>query len=209
MQQAGGRKIGLELARRGDRGNKHMVHGGVYQPGIQLPRDGGAWAILLLWMIGGMVSLFEVFQLRRAGRKLPRSGGEVPALSAASATLYRLPFGWVALTVGFAASGSPCCHGMKPILNSRPSPPRRWYQDIALISMVHSVNIRQSSNFRTPSALKLLLILFFIIACFALPTESGVGAAQPRLAPTSKPAGLPFHGVRDLYFSGWNAPPLL
>ncbi|MCB0597024.1 MAG: amino acid permease, partial [Phaeodactylibacter sp.] len=56
--------------------------------------------------------------------------------------------------------------------------------------------------------LKLLLILFFIIACFALPTESGVGAAELSRAwhaDLSKPA-FAVSMVYVIYaFSGWNA----
>ncbi|MCB9039903.1 MAG: amino acid permease [Lewinellaceae bacterium] len=210
MQQAGGRKIGWVSAAAIVVAN--MVGTGVFTSlGLQLQGLSSAWAILLLWMIGGMVSLFGAFSYAELGTKLPRSGGEYYFLSRIYHPFIGYLSGWVSLTVGFAASVALAAMAMGAYIGkfSPFSAQAVAIGAIALISMVHSVNIRQSSNFQnTFTALKLLLILFFIIACFALPTESGVGAAELSRAwhaDLSKPA-FAVSMVYVIYaFSGWNA----
>ncbi|MCO6475167.1 MAG: amino acid permease [Phaeodactylibacter sp.] len=208
MQQAGGRKIGWISAAAIVVAN--MVGTGVFTSlGMQLQGLSSTWSILLLWVIGGLVSLFGAFSYAELGTKLPRSGGEYYFLSRIYHPFIGYLSGWVSLTVGFAASVALAAMAMGAYIEkfSPFSAQAVATGAIVFISMVHSVNIRQSSNFQnTFTALKLLLILFFIIACFTLPAEPGsveLGAAWH--TELSKPA-FAVSLVYVIYaFSGWNA----
>ncbi|MCB9348595.1 MAG: amino acid permease [Lewinellaceae bacterium] len=208
MQQAGGRKIGWVSAAAIVVAN--MVGTGVFTSlGLQLQGLSSTWTIMLLWMIGGMVSLFGAFSYAELGTKLPRSGGEYYFLSRIYHPFIGYLSGWVSLTVGFAASVALAAMAMGAYIEKFAPFSAQTVATgaIVLISMVHSVNIRQSSNFQnTFTALKLLLILFFIIACFTLPSESGaMDISTTWRADLSKPA-FAVSLVYVIYaFSGWNA----
>ena len=76
MQQAGGRKIGWSSAAAIVVAN--MVGTGVFTSlGYQLQELSSMWAILLLWIIGGVMALFGALSYAELGTKLPRSGGEL------------------------------------------------------------------------------------------------------------------------------------
>lgn len=210
MQQAGGRKIGWSSAAAIVVAN--MVGTGVFTSlGYQLQELSNMWAILLLWIIGGVMALFGAFSYAELGTKLPRSGGEYYFLSRIYHPFIGYLSGWVSLTVGFAASVALAAMAMSAYIEKffPVSAQAMAVGAIVLISMVHSVNIRQSSNFQnTLTVLKLLLILFFILACFILPAHPG--AVEPGLSNTwqedlSKPA-FTVSLVYVIYaFSGWNA----
>lgn len=208
MQQAAGRKIGWVSAAAIVVAN--MVGTGVFTSlGLQLKGLSSTWAILLLWVIGGLVSLFGAFSYAELGTKLPRSGGEYYFLSRIYHPFIGYLSGWVSLTVGFAASVALAAMAMGAYIEKffPLSAEAVASGAVVLISMVHSVNIRQSSNFQnTFTALKLLLILFFIIACFALPAGAGTaGLSSNWHAELSTPA-FAVSLVYVIYaFSGWNA----
>lgn len=210
MQQAGRRKIGWYSAAAIVVAN--MVGTGVFTSlGLQLEGLSSAWSILLLWVIGGLVSLFGAFSYAELGTKLPRSGGEYYFLSRIYHPFVGYLSGWVSLTVGFAASVALAAMAMGAYIEKFTviSPQLVAMGAIVLISLVHSVNIRQSSNFQNAvTALKLVLILFFIIGCFALPAEPGAGVAAFSSAWRAD-LSTPAFAVSLVYviyaFSGWNA----
>ncbi|MCB9297989.1 MAG: APC family permease [Lewinellaceae bacterium] len=210
MQQAGGRKIGWSSAAAIVVAN--MVGTGVFTSlGYQLQELSSMWAILLLWIIGGVMALFGALSYAELGTKLPRSGGEYYFLSRIYHPFIGYLSGWVSLTVGFAASVALAAMAMSAYIEKffPVSAQAMAVGAIVLISMVHSVNIRQSSNFQnTLTVLKLLLILFFILACFILPAHPG--AAEPGLSHTwQEDLYKPAFTVSLVYviyaFSGWNA----
>ncbi|MEZ0388323.1 MAG: APC family permease [Verrucomicrobium sp.] len=81
-----------------------MVGTGVFTSvGFQLKDIPAGFPILVLWLIGGVVSLCGAFCYAELGAMMPRSGGEYHLLSRAYHPLIGFLAGWVSLTAGFAA----------------------------------------------------------------------------------------------------------
>lgn len=208
MHQANGRKIGWVSASAIVVAN--MVGTGVFTSlGLQLQELNSPWSILLLWSLGGIISLFGAFSYAELGTKLPRSGGEYYFLTKIYHPFLGYLSGWVSLTVGFAASVALSAMAMGAYIEKflLLSPQSIAILSILLISMVHSVSIRTSSHFQnTFTALKLLLILFLIIACFVMPASSPFGEPSGSLLGEMLDPGFAVALVFVVYaFSGWNA----
>ena len=208
MQQASGKKIGWVSAAAIVVAN--MVGTGVFTSlGLQLESLRSVWSIILLWVLGGLISLFGAFSYAELGTKLPRSGGEYYFLSRIYHPILGYLSGWISLTVGFAASVALAEMAMGAYIGKFMPVSAQFIAvaTILLVSLVHSVNIRQSSHFQnTFTALKLLLILFFILACFIM---EPVGAPLELKTSWHTELAKPTFAVSLVYvlyaFSGWNA----
>ncbi|MCB9299815.1 MAG: amino acid permease [Lewinellaceae bacterium] len=208
MQQASGKKIGWVSAAAIVVAN--MVGTGVFTSlGLQLESLRSVWSIILLWVLGGLISLFGAFSYAELGTKLPRSGGEYYFLSRIYHPILGYLSGWISLTVGFAASVALAAMAMGAYIGKFMPVSAQFIAvaTILLVSLVHSVNIRQSSHFQnTFTALKLLLILFFILACFIM---EPVGAPLELKTSWHTELAKPTFAVSLVYvlyaFSGWNA----
>ncbi len=81
-----------------------MVGVGVFTSlGFQVKDIPSAFAILLLWTVGGIVALCGVFSYSELGAMFPRSSGEYNFLARAFHPAFGFLAGWVSATVGFAA----------------------------------------------------------------------------------------------------------
>src|SRR4029079_3034536 len=81
-----------------------MVGVGVFTSlGFQVKDIPSGFSILLLWVIGGIVSLCVVFCYGELGAMFPRSSGEYNFLSRAFHPAFGFVAGWVSATIGFAA----------------------------------------------------------------------------------------------------------
>jgi APA family basic amino acid/polyamine antiporter len=208
MRQAKGRKIGWLSAAAIVVAN--MVGTGVFTSlGLQLNDISNPWSIMLLWLIGGIVSLFGAFSYAELGTKLPRSGGEYYFLSRIYHPLIGYLSGWVSLTVGFAASVALAAMAMgaymEPFISFNPQ--IIAVSSIVLISLTHSVSLKMSSHFQnTFTALKLLLMVFLIIACFVIPSDNPFPAPHRTLMLELVEPAFAVSLVYVIYaFSGWNA----
>ncbi len=208
MQQVSGRKIGWISAAAIVVAN--MVGTGVFTTlGLQLESLRSTWSILLLWLLGGVFSLFGAFSYAELGTKLPRSGGEYHYLSRIYHPFIGYLSGWVSLTIGFAASVTLAALAMGAYISKFLPVSAQFIavSTVVAISLVHSANIRQSSRFQNVfTALKLLLIAFFILACFLLEPN---GRPPEEAAAWHAELGKPAFAVALAYviyaFSGWNA----
>jgi APA family basic amino acid/polyamine antiporter len=209
MHQGNGRKIGWVSAAAIVVAN--MVGTGVFTSlGLQLEVLSNPWSILILWGVGGLISLFGAFSYAELGTKLPRSGGEYYFLTQIYHPILGYLSGWVSLTVGFAASVALAAMAMGAYLGKFLFLSPQWIAilSIIIISMVHSVSIRTSSRFQnTFTALKLFLILFLIIACFAVPSSTAsFSQSEVSLAGEVLNPAFAVALVYVIYaFSGWNA----
>ena len=208
MHQANGRKIGWLSAAAIVVAN--MVGTGVFTSlGLQLNDISNPWSIMLLWLIGGVVSLFGAFSYAELGTKLPRSGGEYYFLSKIYHPLIGYLSGWVSLTVGFAASVALAAMAMGAYMSKFTplNPQLIAVASIVLISLTHSISLKASSHFQnTFTALKLLLIVFLIIACFIVPSETTFPIPERTLVLELAQPAFAVSLVYVIYaFSGWNA----
>ncbi len=82
----------------------NMVGTGVFTSlGFQLFDIKSPFAIICLWLVGGIIALCGALTYGEIGVALPRSGGEYNYLSKLYHPLFGFLSGWVSVTVGFAA----------------------------------------------------------------------------------------------------------
>lgn len=188
----------------------NMVGTGVFTSlGFQLQDLQSTGAVLCLWVIGGLVSLFGAFSYAELGTKLPRSGGEYYFLSRIYHPFLGYLSGWVSLTVGFAASVALSAMAMGAYLSKMLPVSTAILAILAILflSLIHSVNIRQSRNFQNLfTALKILLILFLILACFILEPQASALNWDGAWLDEARQPSFAIALVFVVYaFSGWNA----
>jgi len=208
MQPANGRKIGWVSAAAIAVAN--MIGTGVFTSlGLQLEKIQNVWMVLLLWLLGGVIALLGAFSYAELGTRLPRSGGEYYFLSRIYHPFVGYLAGWVSLTVGFAAAVALAALAMGDYAEHFLPVGKKTLAVLAilLISLAHSVSIRQSSTFQnTFTLLKLLLLLFFILVCFYQPAPAETAITQ---TPLSLRIGSPSFMIGLVYvsyaYSGWNA----
>lgn len=81
-----------------------MVGTGVFTSlGFQVRDVSAGFPILVLWVLGGLVSLCGAFCYAELVAMMPRSGGEYHLLSSALHPMAGFLAGWVSITAGFAA----------------------------------------------------------------------------------------------------------
>ncbi|MEQ8703290.1 MAG: amino acid permease [Phaeodactylibacter sp.] len=208
MHTSNGRKIGWVSAAAIVVAN--MIGTGVFTSlGLQVGKIGSIWSILLLWVLGGFIALMGAFSYAELGTRLPKSGGEYNFLYHIYHPFMGYLAGWVSLTVGFAASVALAAMAMgKYAQDFLPvSPNVLAVGVIVLISLAHSFSIRQSSNFQNgATAVKLLLMLFFIVACFVIPAPEGTALKSATFELEIGTSAFMIGLVYVTYsFSGWNA----
>lgn len=81
-----------------------MVGTGVFTSvGFQIGDIPSGFPILVLWLLGGVISVCGALCYAELGAMMPRSGGEYHLLSQAYHPLVGFLAGWISLTAGFAA----------------------------------------------------------------------------------------------------------
>lgn len=82
----------------------NMIGTGVFTSlGFQLNDINSGFALLLLWVIGGLTAFCGALCYAELGAQLPRSGGEYNFLSEAIHPSLGFVSGWISATIGFAA----------------------------------------------------------------------------------------------------------
>lgn len=194
----------------------NMIGTGVFTSlGYQLLGMQSPLAILALWVIGGLVALCGALVYGELGARLPRSGGEYHILSQIYHPALGFLAGFVSIVVGFAAPVAAAAIAMASYLTSAAGlePGNAWTPALALaavvlVTLVHGLPLRTISAFQLwATALKVLLILGFIVCGFALatpqPLEFG-NRAQALAELGSKDFAVSLVYVIYAY-SGWNA----
>src|SRR5262245_17231072 len=198
-----------------------MIGVGVFTSlGFQVPGIPSAFSLIMLWVVGGITALCGALAYAELAAALPRSGGEYNFLSRIYHPAVGFLAGWISATVGFAAPiavaamafGTYFMGAFPGFLAGLVSPAvASLALGLALawvVSLVHLSGLRQSSLLQNVStAIKVLLIVGFIIAGFAF------GTPQPiSFAPSAQDIGYilsaPFaiSLVFVMYsYSGWNA----
>lgn len=190
----------------------NMIGTGVFTSlGFQIAGIPSGFAIVLLWVVGGLIALCGALAYGELAAALPRSGGEYHFLSEIFHPAVGFLAGWISATVGFAApialSAMACATYLHGIF---PACPPLWTSLVIVwvITLVHLRDARTGSAFQNVfTFLKVVLTLSFITAGFAF------GHRQPlAFLPAAADAGLVFSGpfavslVFVMYaYSGWNA----
>jgi basic amino acid/polyamine antiporter, APA family len=189
-----------------------MIGTGVFTSlGFQVAPMPSSFAVLMLWVVGGLTALGGALSYAELATMFPRSGGEYNFLSRIFHPAVGFLAGWVSATVGFTAPIALAAMAFGTYFAGVFPGAPALLLGLALVwgvTIVHLFGVRQGSRFQNISTfVKLALIVVLIVCGLAL------GDAQPiSFIPTAKDAayisGAPFAIglVFVLYsYSGWNA----
>ncbi len=190
----------------------NMIGTGVFTSlGYQVVEISSIFALLLLWIVGGLIALSGALSYGELAAALPRSGGEYHFLSQLYHPLLGFLAGWVSLLVGFAAPTALAAMAMESYAQSFITftyPGLFAGTMVVILSAIHSYKIRIGGQFqRIVTFLKITLIFFFIISGFMISQPESL-----KLIPTTadwRQVFSPAFAVSLIFvsyaFSGWNA----
>ncbi len=189
-----------------------MVGVGVFTSlGFQVIDIPSGFSLMLLWIVGGVVAICGAFCYAELATMFPRSSGEYNFLRRIYHPAFGFVAGWLSATVGFAApiALAAMAFGIyfKSIIPGAP-PLLLGFGVTWLAALVHLGGVRFGGAYHNIwTALKLALIVVFIVAGFALGDVQSISFA-PSAADLGYIAGAPFaiSLVFVMYsYSGWNA----
>jgi APA family basic amino acid/polyamine antiporter len=145
----------------------NMIGTGVFTSlGFQVMGLSSGFALMMLWVIGGVLALCGAFTYGEIGSAFPESGGEYTYLSKLYHPAVGFLSGWVSVTVGFAAPIAAAAVALSQyVIKIYPSVNGLMLSSlvIVLITIVHSVNMKAGSLFqRSFTLVKVVCILMFI-----------------------------------------------
>ncbi len=189
-----------------------MIGIGVFTSlGFQVASIPSPFAVIMLWVVGGIAALCGALCYAELAAMFPRSGGEYNFLSRSFHPAIGFLAGWISATVGFAAPIALAAMAFGSYFSGvfpGASPLVLGLAVVWFAALVHLYGVRQGSMFQNVSTfIKLGLILLLIIAGLV------VGEPQPvSFAPSPQDFSMigsaPFAIglVFVLYsYSGWNA----
>ena len=98
----------------------NMVGIGVFTSlGFQVKDLPSGFALLMLWVVGGIIALCGALSYAELATAFPRSGGEYNFLSRIYHKAVGFLAGWVSATVGFSAPDRARGHGVRRLLQRR------------------------------------------------------------------------------------------
>ncbi len=190
----------------------NMVGTGVFTSlGFQVAETHSIFALLMLWLVGGLVALSGALSYGELAAALPRSGGEYHFLSKIYHPVLGFLAGWVSILVGFAAPTALAAMAMATYGQSflpALQPAIFAITIVVLLSLVHSYNIQVGGKFQqVVTFLKILLIIFFIISGFFVddPQQIDLIPQSGDWAEVFSPAFAVSLIFVSYAFSGWNA----
>src|ERR1700755_11627 len=148
-----------------------MIGVGVFTSlGFQVKDIPSGFAILLLWIVGGIVALCGVFSYGELSAMFPRSSGEYNFLGRTYHPAFGFVAGWVSATVGFSAPVALAAMAFgeygRSILPTAP-PLALAIAVVWLVSLIQLTGLRHSSTFQmVATILKVVLIVAFLACGF-------------------------------------------
>lgn len=190
----------------------NMVGTGVFTTlGLQASGIPDGAALLLLWLIGGVIALCGALSYAELVAALPRSGGEYHFLSRIFHPLLGQLAGWVSVTVGFAAPVALAAMAMGHyVATILPVAPKAIaVAALVLVTAVHAFDLAVGRRVQVIATwLKILVILVFCALGLSVPAAPGSLSVLPSAATLDAVLSAPF-AVSLIYvayaYSGWNA----
>ena len=190
----------------------NMVGTGVFTSlGFQVLDIQNGFALLMLWVVGGLIALCGAVCYAELAAAMPRSGGEYHYLSQIYHPAVGFLSGWVSATVGFAAPTALASLALGQYAKSVwPALEPTWLSVsvVLALTLVHGLSLRAGSQLQVIiTALKVGVLVLFIGAGLL------VGEGQPlSFAPNAASWHdllSPAFAVSLVYvsyaYSGWNA----
>ncbi|TAE51324.1 MAG: amino acid permease [Bacteroidetes bacterium] len=190
----------------------NMVGTGVFTSlGYQVVDIQSVFALIMLWVLGGMVALCGALTYGELGTALPRSGGEYHLLGAIYHPSLGFLAGWVSATAGFAGPTAIAAIALgKYTATVFPDTPVNHLAAAAVVlfAVIHGYSVKLGSFFQDFFTLiKIAVIIVLVIL--------GWNIAQPQdisLVPVFSDWGViasPAFAVALVYvsyaYTGWNA----
>ncbi len=191
----------------------NMIGTGVFTSlGFQLVDIQTTFALLLLWVVGGVAAFCGALTYAELGATLPRSGGEYTFLGHVYHPAAGFISGWISASIGFAAPTALAAITFGTYLASVfPQLNATWLASALVIALtaVHATTRRNSSLFqRALTTLKVALIVLFCLAVWMLAPEPQAVSLLPTAADASAITSGAF-AVSLIYvsyaYTGWNA----
>jgi len=150
-----------------------MIGIGVFTSlGFQLASIPSGFAILMLWIVGGIAALGGALSYAELAVAFPRSGGEYNFLSRIYHPALGFMAGWVSATVGFAAPVALAAMAFGEYFAGvmSGSPPMLTGLAVAWgVTLIHVSGLKPGTAFQNVStAIKVALIVGFIVAGFSV-----------------------------------------
>lgn len=189
-----------------------MIGTGVFTSlGFQVVDIKSGFAILFLWLLGGVVAFCGAVCYAELGAVYKRSGGEYNLLRELYHPALGFVAGWVSITVGFAAPASLAAIALASYLGTIiPGLPETHVAaaTILLFGIIHSQSLQFGSRIQNSTTLlKVVLIVLFIVVGFGITVPQEV-ALSPTTQSWGEIASPPF-AVALIYvsyaYTGWNS----
>lgn len=145
----------------------NMIGTGVFTSlGFQVLDIESGFAIMMLWIVGGILSLCGALTYGEIGSAFPQSGGEYNYLSRLYHPSVGFLSGWVSVTVGFAAPVAAASTALGLYVNKiydSVNPQILAVSVILLLTIVHSINLKLGSAVqRAFTLIKVVIIVMFV-----------------------------------------------
>lgn len=188
-----------------------MIGTGVFTSvGFQLSSVQNTWGILLLWLIGGLLSLFGAFAYAELGTHFKESGGDYIYLSRLFHPVLGYLSAWAGLTVGFSAPVALAAMAFTKYLAPFGLNNNVWLAIavIVVIGFMHSFTIKHSSRFQNLSTIiKVAFIVCLIVIGFVLPggSANAINLSNSWQREILKPGFAVSMVFVAFAYTGWNA----
>ncbi|MBA3683514.1 MAG: amino acid permease [Bacteroidetes bacterium] len=190
----------------------NMIGTGVFTSlGFQVLGIESGFAIIMLWVVGGVLALCGALTYGEIGSAFPESGGEYNYLSKLYHPAVGFVSGWVSVTVGFAAPIAAASMALGSYVNKvypTVNPVILALSIIAIITLIHSINLKAGSLFqRVFTIVKVVCILMFIgFGLFHIPQHTVSFKADTSAWNDIFSKGFAISLIYVTYaYSGWNA----
>lgn len=195
----------------------NMIGTGVFTSlGFQLLGIQSVFAIMMLWLVGGLIALCGALSYGELASAMPRSGGEYHYLSVVLHPFVGFLSGWISVTVGFAAPVALAAMALGKYVNivyPAVNPALLACTIVVIATAMHSFSLKGSARFQDISTVvKIVLIVFFIIAGFIVGTHQDISLMPVASSVKSQSwtsIFSPDFAVALIYvsyaYSGWNA----
>jgi APA family basic amino acid/polyamine antiporter len=190
----------------------NMIGTGVFTSlGFQAVDIKSGFALLCLWLVGGILALCGALSYGELAAVMPRSGGEFYYLSKIYHPAVGFLSGWLSATVGFAAPIAAAAMALGKYFSQvfPVFPPTAIAVAVAIgVSLIHTRDVKLGSYFQISfTLLKVLLILTLIVCGFLLGQPQDINflpANNDLNLILSSPFAISLVYVMYAY-SGWNA----
>lgn len=187
-----------------------MIGTGVFTSvGFQALGLTSPFAILMLWLVGGVLALFGALTYGEVAARIPRSGGEYAYLREIYHPALGFLSGFVSLFAGFAAPIAAAAHAFGDYIGVLyPAGDTRFWAMglITAATLLHSMEISTGAKAQNVfTVLKVSLITVFVVVGMAAPVTGDALAVAKGWAEVPSGSFAVSLVYVALAYSGWNA----